>query len=50
MTDNFIKLNKSNILRLGIKTDEGVDTGEYLEFDLEDTFNTSINLSLSFLQ
>ena len=36
MTDNFIKLNKSNILRLGIKTDEGVDTGEYLEFDLED--------------
>lgn len=36
MTDNFIKLNKSNVLRLGIKTDEGVDTGEYLEFDLED--------------
>lgn len=36
MTDNFIKLNKSDILRLGIKTDEGVDTGEYLEFDLED--------------
>lgn len=36
MTDNFIKLNKSEILRLGIKTDEGVDTGEYLEFDLED--------------
>ena len=36
MTDNFIKLNKNEILRLGIKTDEGVDTGEYLEFDLED--------------
>lgn len=36
MTDNFIQLNKSNVLRLGIKTDEGVDTGEYLEFDLED--------------
>ena len=36
MTDNFIKLNKNDILRLGIKTDEGVDTGEYLEFDLED--------------
>lgn len=36
MTDNFIKLNKSDVLRLGIKTDEGKDTGEYLEFDLED--------------
>ena len=36
MTDNFIQLGKSNILRLGIKTDEGKDTGEFLEFDLED--------------
>ena len=36
MTDNFIKLGKSDVLRLGIKTNEGVDTGEYLEFDLED--------------
>lgn len=36
MTDNFIQLKKSDVLRLGIKTDEGVDTGEYLEFDLED--------------
>lgn len=36
MTDNFIQLKKNDILRLGIKTDEGVDTGEYLEFDLED--------------
>ena len=36
MTDNFIKLNNSNILRLGIKTSDGKDTGEYLEFDLED--------------
>ena len=36
MTDNFIKLGKSDVLRLGIKTDDGVDTGEYLEFDLED--------------
>lgn len=36
MTDNFIQLNKSNILRLGIKDSEGKDTGEYLEFDLED--------------
>ena len=36
MTDNFIKLNKDNVLRLGIQTNDGKDTGEYLEFDLED--------------
>ena len=36
MMDNFIQLEKSNVLRLGIKTDDGKDTGEYLEFDLED--------------
>lgn len=36
MTDNFIKLNKNNLLRLKIQTDEGIDTGEVLEFDLED--------------
>ena len=36
MTDNKIKLNKSNVLRLEIETDEGIDTGEYLEFNLED--------------
>ena len=36
MTDNFIQLNKDNILRLGIKTSDGQDTGEVLEFDLED--------------
>ncbi len=36
MTENFIQLKKSNILRLGIKTDEGKDTGEYLEFQLDD--------------
>lgn len=36
MIDNFVQLKKSDVLRLGIKTDEGVDTGEYLEFDLED--------------
>lgn len=36
MIDNFIKLNKSSSLRLGIQTDDGKDTGEYLEFDLED--------------
>ena len=36
MTENIIKLNKSNTLKLKIQTDEGIDTGEYLEFDLED--------------
>lgn len=34
--DNTIKLNKDNILRLKIVTSDGVDTGEQLEFDLED--------------
>lgn len=36
MTDNFIQLNKSDVLRLQIRTEDGKDTGEYLEFDLED--------------
>ena len=36
MTDNVIKLNKDNILRLKIETNEGQDTGNVLEFDLED--------------
>ena len=36
MTDNFIQLKKDNVLRLGIKTSDGKDTGEVLEFDLED--------------
>ena len=30
MTDNVIKLNKDNILRLRIETSEGQDTGEVL--------------------
>ena len=36
MTDNFIKLNESDILRLEIRTSNGESTGQYLEFDLED--------------
>ena len=36
MTDNVIKLNQSNTLKLRIQTSEGKDTGEVLEFDLED--------------
>lgn len=33
---DFIQLKKDNILRIGIKDEKGVDTGEHLEFDLED--------------
>ena len=36
MTDNFIKLGESGLLRLKIKTNEGEYTGEELVFDLED--------------
>lgn len=36
MTDNFIQLNKGNVLTLKIRTVEGKETGEFLEFDLED--------------
>lgn len=36
MTDNFIQLSKGNVLKLEIKTIEGKETGEFLEFDLED--------------
>lgn len=34
--ENVIKLNKDDILRLSIVTDQGEDTKEYLEFDLQD--------------
>jgi len=36
MTENYIQLEKSNVLKLGIKTAEGKDTGNFLEFNLED--------------
>lgn len=36
MTDNFIQLEKNNILKLGIKDETGKETGEFLKFDLED--------------
>jgi hypothetical protein len=36
MTDNFIKLNESDVLRLKIRTENGEETGEELVFDLED--------------
>ena len=40
MTD-FIQLKKDSILKIGIKDSDGNDTGEHLEFDMED-----INLAL----
>ena len=33
---DFIQLKKDNILRIGIKNADGIETGEHLEFDLED--------------
>ena len=36
MKEQFITLEKNDVLKLGIKTDDGIETGEYLEFDLED--------------
>ena len=33
---NFIQLKKDNILRIGIKDADDNDTGQFLEFDLED--------------
>ena len=34
--EHFIQLNESDVLRLPIRTSDGKETGEYLEFDLED--------------
>ena len=39
--ESFIQLKKDSILRIGIKDSDGNDTGEHLEFDMED-----INLAL----
>ena len=36
MTDNFIQLGKEDTLKLKIVDSEGKETGEYLEFNLED--------------
>lgn len=38
---DFIQLKKDSILKIGIKDSDGNDTGEHLEFDMED-----INLAL----
>lgn len=32
----YIQLKKSNVQRFGIKTEDGVDTGEFIEIDMED--------------
>lgn len=34
--EDFIQLKKDNIIKIGIKDSKGNDTGEHLEFDLED--------------
>ena len=34
--ENFIQLEKDDVLRLEIRTNDGKSTGNYLEFDLED--------------
>lgn len=39
--EDFIQLKKDNVLKIGIKDSDGKDTGNFLEFDLED-----INLGL----
>ena len=31
--DDFIQLKKDNILKIGIKDANGIDTNEHLEFD-----------------
>lgn len=36
MTDNFIQLKKKDTLKLGIRDEEGNDTGNFLEFNLQD--------------
>ena len=35
MEKDFIQIKKSNIVKIGIKDENGVDTGEHLEFDME---------------
>ena len=35
--DGYIQLKKGNKIKIGIKDDKGIDTGEYLEFDFEGT-------------
>lgn len=40
---NSIKLGKQDIIKLPIFTDEGIDTGEYLEFDV---YNISWQINL----
>ena len=36
MMDNFIQLKKSNTLKFAIITSDGKDTGEFLEFNMDD--------------
>ena len=34
--ENFIQLKKRDVIRIGIKDEDGNDTGEFLEFDFND--------------
>ena len=34
--ENFIQIKKNNVLKIGIKDENGVETGEFLEFDMDD--------------
>ena len=34
--ENYVQLKNENVVRFAIKDMDGKDTGEYLEFDLED--------------
>lgn len=36
MIDNYIQLSRNDVLKIGIKDENGNDTGNYIEFDLED--------------
>lgn len=33
---DFIQLKKENVIKIGIRDDQGNDTGEFLEFDMDD--------------
>lgn len=36
MEENYIQLKPSSVKKFGIRTADGVDTGEYIEIDIED--------------
>ena len=34
--DNFVQIKRNNIVKIGLQTEDGKDTGNYWEFDVED--------------